>query len=109
MLLLMVFSFQISLVANSVEITLTSSMANITADTYKINKNIVTLTSNEEYIIDSLDNLTKIDNINININTFENRIQSIINNYSLFQVETEQNMLRMWYRSKERNFSNYNY
>ena len=46
--------------------------------------------SNEEYIIDSLDNLTKIDNINININTFENRIQSIINNYSLFQVETEQ-------------------
>ena len=51
MLLLMVFSFQISLVANSVEITLTSSMANITADTYKINKNIVTLTSNEEYII----------------------------------------------------------
>ena len=46
--------------------------------------------SNEDFIIESIDKLIKVDNINIDINTFENRIKSYINNSSLFQIETEE-------------------
>ena len=50
-ILLIFFSFQISLVSNSVEITLSSSMEDTTTDNYQIKSNILTLLSNEEYII----------------------------------------------------------
>ena len=50
-ILLILVSFQISFVANSVEITLSSSMEDTTTDTYEIKSNILTLLSNEEYII----------------------------------------------------------
>ena len=50
-ILLLLVSFQISFVANSVEITLSSSMEDTTTDTYEIKSNILTLLSNEEYII----------------------------------------------------------
>ena len=50
-LLWILISIQISQVDNSVTITLSSSMTDTTSDTYQINSNILTLTSNEEYII----------------------------------------------------------
>ena len=50
-ILLIFFSFQISLVSNSVEITLSSSMEDTTTDNYQIKSNILTILSNEEYII----------------------------------------------------------
>ena len=51
LILLLILSFQISFIFNSVEITLSSNMANIEESTYQISNNIVILTSDEEYII----------------------------------------------------------
>ena len=51
LLFLLIISIQISSVFNSVEITLSSSMEDTTADTYVIKNNILTLNSDEEYII----------------------------------------------------------
>ena len=51
LLLLLIISIQISSVLNSVEITLSSSMEDTTADSYEIKDNILTLNSDEEYII----------------------------------------------------------
>ena len=51
LILLLILSFQISFVFNSVEITLSSNMINIEESTYQISNNIVILTSDEEYII----------------------------------------------------------
>ena len=50
-LILIILIFQISKVENSVEINLTSSMEDKSEDSYEISNNILTLTSNEEYII----------------------------------------------------------
>ena len=50
-LLLLIVSIQISSVFSSVEITLSSSMEDTTADSYEIKDNILTLNSDEEYII----------------------------------------------------------
>ena len=51
LILLLILSFQISFIFNSVEITLSSNMTNIEESTYQISNNIVILTSDEEYII----------------------------------------------------------
>jgi len=50
-LLLILSSFQITKIINSVEITLSSSMADVTETAYQIKNNIVTLSSDEEYAI----------------------------------------------------------
>ena len=50
-MLWIILSFQVAKVANSVTITLSSSMTDTTEDSYKISSNILTLTSSEEYII----------------------------------------------------------
>ena len=51
-LILVIFiSFQITFVSNSIEITLETSMEDTKTDNYQIKSNIVTLLSNEEYII----------------------------------------------------------
>ena len=50
-LLFIILIFQISKVENSVEITLSSSMEDTTEDSYQISSNILTLNSEEEYII----------------------------------------------------------
>ena len=50
-LLWIIISFQICQVDNAVTITLSSSMADSTQDSYEIKSNILTLKSNEEYII----------------------------------------------------------
>ena len=44
---------------------------------------------NESYIIDSFDKLTKIDNIDININIFKERIKLYIKKYHLFELDVE--------------------
>ena len=51
LILLLILSFQISFVLNSVEITLSSSMTDTEESTYQISNNIVILNSDEEYII----------------------------------------------------------
>ena len=51
LILLLILSFQISFIFNSVEITLSSNMTNIEESTYQISNNIIILTSDEEYII----------------------------------------------------------
>ena len=51
LLIWIILSVQISQVASSVAITLTSSMTDTTEDTFQIKSNILTLTSDEEYII----------------------------------------------------------
>ena len=50
-IILILISFQISFVSNSIQITLASSMEDTTTDSYQIKSNILTLLSNEEYII----------------------------------------------------------
>ena len=50
-IILILISFQISFVSNSIQITLASSMEDTTSDNYQIKSNILTLLSNEEYII----------------------------------------------------------
>ena len=50
-LLWIIISFQICQADNAVTITLSSSMADSTQDSYEIKSNILTLKSNEEYII----------------------------------------------------------
>ena len=50
-LLVILLSSQFNQVNTSVQITLTSSMTDTTTDTYQIKSNILTLTSNEEYLI----------------------------------------------------------
>ena len=51
LLLWIIISFQICQVDNAVTITLSSSMTDSTQDSYEIKSNILTLKSNEEYII----------------------------------------------------------
>ena len=51
LLLWIILSIQMTQVLNSVTITLSSSMTDATEDSYQIQSNILTLTSNEEYII----------------------------------------------------------
>ena len=51
LLIWIILSVQISQVTSSVAITLTSSMTDTTEDTFQIKSNILTLTSDEEYII----------------------------------------------------------
>ena len=46
-----ILSIQMTQIASSVTITLSSSMTDTTEDTYQIKSNILTLSSNEEYII----------------------------------------------------------
>ena len=46
-----ILSTQMTHISNSVTITLSSSMTDTTEDTYQIKSNILTLSSNEEYII----------------------------------------------------------
>ena len=46
-----ILSIQMTQISNSVTITLSSSMTDTTEDTYQIKSNILTLSSNEEYII----------------------------------------------------------
>ena len=50
-ILFIILSFQIFQKINSVEITLSSEMTDTSEDTYTISNNILTLTSNEKYII----------------------------------------------------------
>ena len=50
-ILLIILSFQISPILNSVSITLSSSMTDTTESSYTISSNIVTLTDDEEYTI----------------------------------------------------------
>ena len=44
---------------------------------------------NELYLIDSFDKLTKVDNINININILQDRINCYIKNTSLFKLDND--------------------
>ena len=48
---LIILSFQMTQISSSVTITLSSSMTDTTEDSYTISSNILTLTSNEEYLI----------------------------------------------------------
>ena len=50
-IILILWSFEISFVIDSVEIALSSQMNDISQDTYEIKNNILILKSNEEYII----------------------------------------------------------
>ena len=51
LLILFTISLEIFQLINSVEITLSSSMADTTEDSYSISNNILTLTSDDEYTI----------------------------------------------------------
>ena len=51
LILIFLFSFQIIKVSNTILITLSSSMTDVTETSYQIKNNILTLTSNEAYLI----------------------------------------------------------
>ena len=59
-IILILISFQISFVSNSIQITLASSMEDTTTDSYQIKSNILTLLSSAFFGFKSSSSLTKV-------------------------------------------------